>query len=57
MRLAFTLIAIFALISIVYGNKVADGKKKEYVTQGKQINLYYLVLLPKCNGSHKICLK
>ena len=56
MRLAFTSIAIFALISIVYGNKVADGKKKEYVIQGKQINLYYLVLLPN-NGSHKICLK
>ena len=35
MSLAFTLIAIFALISIAYGNKAVDEKKKESARQGK----------------------
>ena len=46
MSFAFTLIAIFALISMAYGNKAADEKKKESVIQGKQINLYNFVFLP-----------
>ena len=35
MSFDFTLIAIFALISIAYGNKALDEKKKESVNQGK----------------------
>ena len=35
MSFAFTLIAIFALISIAYGNKAVDKKKKESERQGK----------------------
>ena len=35
MNFAFTLIAIFALISTAYGNKTEDEKKKESVKQGK----------------------
>ena len=35
MNFAITLIAISALISIAYGNKAADEKKKESVKQGK----------------------
>ena len=35
MSFAFILITIFSLISIAYGNKVADEKKKESVIQGK----------------------
>ena len=35
MNFALTLIAISALISIAYGNKAADEKKKESVKQGK----------------------
>ena len=35
MRLAFTSIAIFALISIAYGNTAVDEKKKESARQGK----------------------
>ena len=35
MSFAFTLLAIFALISIAYGNKALDEKKKESVNQGK----------------------
>ena len=47
MSFAFTFIAIFALILIACGNKIADEKKKESVVQGKQINLWYFVFLPK----------
>ena len=43
MSLAYTLIVIFALISIAKGNKAADEKKKESVRQGKQIIPYYFV--------------
>ena len=47
MRFACTLIAIFAFMLIAYGNKAANEKKKESAIQGKQINLYYFVFLPK----------
>ena len=47
MSFAFRLIAIFALISIAYGNKAADKKKTESVKQGKSINLHYFAFLPK----------
>ena len=46
MSVAFISIAIFALISITYGNKAADDTKKESVRQGKSINLFYCVFLP-----------
>ena len=45
MSVAFLSIAIFALISITYGNKAADDTKKESVRQGKSINLFYCVFL------------
>ena len=45
MSVAFISIAIFALISITYGNKAADDTKKESVRQGKSINLFYCVFL------------
>ena len=35
MNFVFTLIAIFALMSIAYGNTAVDEKKKESVRQGK----------------------
>ena len=35
MSFAFILIAISLLLSIAYGNKAADEKKKESVIQGK----------------------
>ena len=35
MSFAFILITIYSLISIAYGNKAADEKKKESVIQGK----------------------
>ena len=35
MSFDFTLIAVFALISIAYGNTAIDEKKKESVRQGK----------------------
>ena len=35
MNFDFTLIAIFTLMSIAYGNKAVDEKKKESVRQGK----------------------
>jgi len=35
MSFDFILIAIFALISITYGNKAEEEKKKESVRQGK----------------------
>ena len=34
MSIAFTLIAVFALISIAYGNTAVDEKKKESARQG-----------------------
>ena len=48
MSFAFRLIVIFAMISIAYGNEAADTKKTESVKQGKLINLYHFVFLPKC---------
>ena len=47
MSFACTLIAIFAFMLIAYGDKAANEKKKESAIQGKQINLYYFVFLPK----------
>ena len=35
MNFDFTLIAIFTLMSIAYGNKAVDEKKKESVREGK----------------------
>ena len=45
MSLSFISIAIFALISITYGNKAADDTKEESVRQGKSMNLFYCVFL------------
>ena len=45
MSFAFTLIAVFALISIAYGKTAIDEKKKESVRQGKYIRLFYCVFL------------